>query len=920
MVSGCPILGDITAFDRELLNRYPLIERAVPGRPLLPEEVDAVNRTRDGCLAEMRSSSAMAALMREGGADERIPYEALCRYSSSETYAPRTTLLTQLLPHATDPDQVRQLVWGYIVSCCMQENGGNSMFGFALSNYSYYLSQMPRPMYYALASSARNGQLLKLFIDGADIDQVVIYVAEGSADSALVIMADPGGVPSSVDDLPNVRRAIPDEKRMTSAKLSRLLQLPGLNDYMTRDKDDWFKTMSGGTNLAIIAEYFCENDDAVNMNEITVQNVNDWLVAKFEKNKPGLDVAHYQLFRLQGTAFSEVGNFIQEYILDLHQSERPWLFELAGITRADCGTESPLFFLYSKVLVCVIDERVPIEDSRLVELGSVLPGKEWSRSFIRSESNFIWSFSSRLGSLTDRISELSLSKIAGNNDVFNAFALDFFKVFDGVCVVDEWVEHPGFEILDPMMISKYANENYASVSENILKVMVEKIKGMSSLELLRFKNEVADRLPADRGAYVQSLITELAQEMAVRVHFESLDPEVLVAVARGDQSSLLKRSIILPGDVGYGELVGLVRREPLAERALLNKYLRGVRGWEQIIRYLLSHSDSMRPSELILPYPDAPNREVIREYGDSPDLLSLLQMATLLVYLGYNPDQIMVEIAAQAQLSSQGTHSSLTTVGLEFEQLGASEEGIIINPTRFSWLFNALAAGLDPNEVMTAATASGAMQGLMMSMITDGRFQFMNPDMLWGGQAGSSPRSSLHLNMALPQDLPFNHHAVEKAMSPLQLASWFMHDNGNAQVPQGSASFVRGWRKRSLLDVYRNKRPDLKFELRRFALEKDGSHLDQILWFQMLGSAGMQYMREEAALILSPSEKIMSGLYRAFAEELRSVRTDGSGVAMAGEIVKKYASQVAAELCVSNTVEKKSGIVLTDRRGVVVSR
>src|SRR3989339_763229 len=945
MVESKSVLGRVGDFDVGTLSGYPLIKHAVSGRPLELEEACSVSDASAACLDEMRRS--MGGLMSIGrralsrvdptlSIFDYLPIskDQLDLYGDSNRrlcWAPTEFLEMGLLPYATDPDHVRCLVWGYVLHC-VKDNMGDIMARITGSSsithqsLLYVVGSMSScGLWQSLHSCGRNGLALMGFVDALRPDQLEPYVNETSRDGAFMLMVDPTMVPpmatnSEFGMFPNVERKIPDAKRMTPPKIARLLQLPGLREHIDNDRFKFVRTV--GTDLAIIAEYFCENDDVVNMNAVTVEDVRTWLVSKFKKHNPSLNVARYQLLRLHGTSFERAGDFIQQYILDLHEKEHPWLFEVAGISKADCVGYNPLFVLYSRV-ACNI-ESVP--ESRVVELGSVLPGHDWINVFCDGDESPL-NLLSHIGEVSSRVSEVSVSQIRCDvNDVheFNRSVLGFLSSY-GLNVCDRWVEHPGFELLDPMEISRYANENSVNAFDEILKGIVTRVSEMSPRELLCFKHEVVDRLPEHKRADAQALITELAERMALSISFDDLEPEILIQVARG-QSVLPAGSILLPGDVRYEELVGKVaiadRIGPLAERALLQRHLSGVRGEQDIVSYLMSHRDSIHPAELVLPYPDAPNREVIREFGDSPDLLALLQMTTLLVYLGYTPDQIMAEISAQAQLSVAGSHSSLTTVGLEWEQVGASSEGLIVDPKVFPWLFNVLPAGNDKssNELMTSPTLGVAMQGLMMSLVTDPRFGFMRMDRLFG-QAGASPRSSLHLNMAVPRDLPFEHGVVGRFMSPLNLASWFIHGSGDDAISgftSNNAGVVRGWRGRSLLDVLGDKRPDAKVELKKLAIEPDASHLRDMAQFQMLGSAGMQRMREEARLPLSPSEKIMAGLYESFSREIRSVGR--GGVEVSREVVGRYASQVATELGVTCGVQKTSGIVLTDHRGVVVPK
>jgi len=483
----------------------------------------------------------------------------------------------------------------------------------------------------------------------------------------------------------------------------------------------------------------------------------------------------------------------------------------------------------------------------------------------------------------------------------------------------EWTQIKGFELLDPIEVFKNSTRNRHEAVARLFGVVTKKLSEVTDARIFeKFKIEVIDKIDPVVGRLILEAMKKCALPVAAEALFKKHDSDTIVAVARGEELPAEKSDIIMPGDVAWSELFGepfkAERISIAAERELLSRHLQGARGADEITRYLMGHVDTMRPSEVVRPQPDAPHDWIIAEFGSSPDLLGLLDLATLLTYLGYDSDQIKTEIALQAELADSFARPELAQIGVESEMVSEAPEGRIVNPEPFAWMFNVLPQ--DPkdkpvNEVMTAPSSSPVMQAMILSTMTDERFGFVDTHRLWE-QTARTDRSpnSLHLNVSIPSTLPFTPDLIDGYMGELQRVQWLAYGGDKTQ-----RSIARGrvspWQTGSLLDVMGSAHQRTKAEIRNLRLEKDGSHITRIGQLQLLASACIQYMMERAGLTMTPSGRIMSAAYHEFQAEAKQLSGTEEALAIrATELIERYSTHIASELK-TGEVKKKTGIIVT---------
>jgi hypothetical protein len=737
-VSGQALLPSTAdCFDK--VEKWPIIPSVVPERPLTEEEQADVRAHIDLGIAIIKE------LLGEVDAKHLGMSGAKSDYYASDEYSAYKLLTHVLLVGAKTPGQVRNLVAGFIVNC-INDIRDEKVRDLVIVKLPEEVRTKFRPLrpyerrmdedhekmrlhYHHPYISASTGHWPQIygvnisyhFEEALNLKQRRRYDYEPNHDCFQTIVSDTQRVfckHTGVMSEGCVKREMPEHKKMTPEKVSRLLQLPGLFDYINADAEMSDEAIA--SNLTIIAEYFCENEDVLYKNEVTKEDIDRWMKGKFERYKPSLNVATYIWARLLGTEFEETSLWIEQYILDLLEKNSPWVFELAGKTRDERRIPNDLFDVYERAIAAA-EER---SDVRLDELLYMIPAKELLEASMASKN---YRAGLAIKTLHRRASDLYVYLSAKytaeryEND-FDGFCFDLFQ--ESIQPLTEWRAIEGFELLDPMAIDGYSYARGWVALKDVLKKVVGRMREMKPSELLKFKEAVVDRLPEPFKAKIMRTVIDIAEKWAVTTSFDGYETSTLADMSMGAKE-LTRPALVLPGgiflDAFVGEGLSAKRVDALAERAVLERHLKGVRGDEQIIRYLLDHRGTMVPVDLVAPRPDAPNMDIIKEFGESPDLLSLLSIATLLVYLGYDYNQVMAEVRMQAEISDMERHPDVTSIGAEYEQLGATPEGRIVDETRYSWLFNVLAAGGDrgSNEMKTPPTLSAVMQKYIFALITD---------------------------------------------------------------------------------------------------------------------------------------------------------------------------------------------------------
>lgn len=898
------------------IESWPFIPHRVRETPLAPEERKETQRIQAETLQEVTDT------LDRYSRTHREDY----RYFGTLCYSPYDFLINTLLPSAQTVEQVQNLIRGYLHYCSSlieEKEGGKFMrqiCGFEIQDklsqkLMLTIQTMGSNRWQWLHASNRNGLWMIPFIECSDHNMLAIYAGEPTNDGTFFIISDPEFVANQYageEDFSMIPRNTPDSKRMTKEKIARLLQLPGLSVYMGKDLGKNPRAI--GTNLAIIAEYACENDDFVRKNSIKPSDITAWLEKKFRTYRPSLSVARYQLIRLQNTKFARSERIVENYILDLHAREHPWLFELAGMTREECISPGSFLTLYNRALQAWRDNQ-EANDQYTDRLMEILPGEN-ELNILTVNRNYPTGDMAMINcDITELIRRSKTKHIAQTTNIFEIARIIFTEEAN---ILRTWETHEGFELLDPMAIHYYATGNKRAVFEEIARDGLAQILRMSVPELLQLKREVIDQIPSpNKREAALKMLQEIAERMEVELNLAAdIDSEELMRLASDPEAARTSKSIIIPE--GIRELLGpehLQKTEFLAEQMLVERHLRGVRGGPELTRYLLEHQHSMRPAQLIMPFPDAPNQRIITEFGDSPDLLSLLQEATLFMYRGYSPDQAFAEVAAQAELAAKHSHPLLTTTGLEWEQVGSLPDGTpVINEERYHrWLDLILPRGGDANERLIGPAKSAAMQILMLSLLQDPKFEFIFwKNLVEAMRNGTAYPSSLHLNLAIPQEISFDMQTVERYLSPLHVARWIAHGEKKKNDPYTYAMTrgkVRSWKCGALLDVFGDKHKAIKAEFRDLAFEADGSHKQDVINLQALGSAAIQLMREEDRLKMSESGRVLASIYRAFTREIAALGENQK--AMQG-LIAQDAQKVLEELGLAHPVEKKSGIILTN--------
>lgn len=210
---------------------------------------------------------------------------------------------------------------------------------------------------------------------------------------------------------------------------------------------------------------------------------------------------------------------------------------------------------------------------------------------------------------------------------------------------------------------------------------------------------------------------------------------------------------------------------------------------------------------------------------------------------------------------------------------------------------------------MTAPTTSPVMQAMLFSLMTDPRFRLVHTERLWEQTAREdrSP-SSLHLNISIPPGLPFTSDLIHGYMNDLQRMQWIACGGDAKQRPIAKGRVSR-WRPFSLLDVMGVDKTT-KAEIRNLRLEEHGEHVTRMKQLQLLASACIQLMREQAGLKLSESGRVMAEIYQKFQIESHSIRGTEPGAAIAAEqLITKYSAEIERELHLP-PISKKEGIII----------
>lgn len=720
------------------------------------------------------------------------------------------------------------------------------------------------------------------------------YAGEPFYDGAFAIMADPTHVKNCGHEEP-IERKVPEDKRMTPEKLARLLQLPSLEQYIVEDV--YVHGPVCGSNFAIIAEYFCENHGSPCINSITPEMIEEWMRLKFRRHKPILKVAYYAWCRFQQTSFEKEAAFIEEYILDVLAEKDPWIFELTQRPRSSLGEPGAVFDLFTAAME-VFDKRQ--QDPQLQRLLKLLPAREIVAPFQKSDTEAYQEPAKRF------LKGYKVSTAAAcpdyNKKAFEedpeGFMLRLFN--DQSDIATEWEVNEGFELLDPIAINGISGSLRGWAINVLRNGILSGLDKMPLTALFIFRNTIIKNI-VDREyrEKLEALIAERIETAYVEsIGTGSVSTEVLIDMAQGrevDHANLVPEVAALPPEMRRAP--SPQRLSSIAEAALISRHFRGTHGGDEIVRFLMSNRRTMHPAELIMPFPDAPNLEIIKRYGESPNLLIYLAMATIQMYLGYSYEQVLASIDELVERTEMESRPELSTVGVEWEQSGGIG-GTVIATDLFAELFNVLPAGNDrsANEVLTLPTTSTLAQNALIDIVTNPEHGYLDTAAMWAAQASTGETlSSLHINIGLPKDVVhLTTTEVTGHMSPLVTATWLAHGGDSQYI--GARGMVRRWSHDSLLDVVGDKNPNVKLEIRNAALEPDHSHTAEIDEIFLIASACAQGMRIANGVETTSTGAVMAEIFQAFQTEVERLQFAPDQATSARDLLRTYAKKIRQEL------------------------
>lgn len=884
------------------LDNWPIIPSAVPGNI-----IGMVERWRLETAVEQAVDYIRKEIQRLGIKDPA--------YVDRENGVQYKFLIDTMLKYSRTPEQIMNMVNGYIAFCA-RESGQfrNPLLDSIGNRYHDGYSNVriidqsfsgPQKMnalegyfgekkYRSLDKYARN-PVLHTVTHGLAKEPVYRYGNEPFYDGAYFMMADPTSVDHDGLDSEDtvVERKVPENKRMTKEKLARLLQFPNLEDFIIADRD-----MAGpaiGSNLAIIAEYFCENNSAIYLNEIGSKELGAWLSEKFAKYNPPLEVAYYVWARFQQTEFEGAASFIETYLTDFIAKNHPWLFEAAGVSPNGPFKPGQIFEIYIAALQKLQEDP---NDPNYHKLLEIIPAREIALPFTKSKNPeyrksveiFLKEFKVPAGHITR---EYTREKFIEDPTQMFIDILNEKEVS-----LEEWKGHEGFELLDPFAISgiKGSLRSWAvsGLQQNVLKTLDQ----MSLTDLFVFRNTVAEKV---KSPTIKTKVNQIIAIAIDKAYAEAISKElstpVLVDMVRGkevDLGGVIPVIASLPPELRRAPSSGSLPY--MAEAALLSKHFAGARGGDEIVKYLLAQRHSMNPIELIMPFPDAPNLEILKLYKESPNLLLFLSMSTILMYLGYSYDEILAIIEELVEQTETASREELSTIGVELEQVGGVN-GKVIATDHFAQLFNVLPSGNDRhcNEILSMPSTSPRAQKALLDIITNPTHGYLDTQALREAEKlAKQPLSSLHINIGLPAGLGLSPMEIGAQVNPIIKATWLAH-GGDVQSSMAKG-VARRWAHGSLLDVFGNKDQGTKLEIKNAALEEDGSHGTEMDNIFLIASACMQQAKSSRGIKTSNAGAVMAEIFEAFRKEVDRLKFSVDEADSAKKLLAEYASRVKAEL------------------------
>lgn len=753
-------------------------------------------------------------------------------------------------------------------------------------------------------------------------------------------------IPSAVCDNWRKDRAFPLMAHMPPEKLMRFLRLQNCAGWYEEEVDQAAYTYNPdgiSTTLSVVAEYFAEVDHQGTV--IEERDIDAWVEAKLAAHDPDYYTTLYWCGRLMWSSFHAVA----EKRLIPHLRKK--LLSQGGARFKTSGeSEKDYFALLAEAVQLLIAASQPTFQD-IFEVFKLLPAAEYFPPAGKNDEEG----AARSDSLEDLAEKIGVKivEVAYGLDVEEI--LDLFIASDAtprymltdddgwVSVFDEEVRLSGFGLFDADEVRRMMAFMYGNYVDVLLEVFENKVGGATDEQMRRLITAVQDGTLVLKGGnkeVMTSAVRDFYVDKAGAELFAGVEDsfvheiiEMPDAASLRHIESLASFTSTVRGVIASGSSVS-----EIAERELLGRSLGATREGTGLISYLMKHRNAMRVSELVRPFPDAVNPLIIKECRDHPDLFALLQLTTLLEYLGFEPDAVVQEVLFHAKKACELHHPEMHPVGAEIEN--ANYRGQLLT-SRYGWLTNVMVAGSDwesSHEVTTARTYSPYLQSILIALIGDPRFKFINPDKLWSYQQQGIRASSIHVSLSMDKKLDRYEREIANTLRPLSNAimlgfntrpefmhKHFLRHSGIASVGGLTLSevgiFDSSWKyPHSLLDSQNTLSHRARFEETAGFFSPHGAHEGLIDAVWALGNAGTHHFqnhRAGGALVggASSFSRMLSEMYEQFIREAARFIEEKKPLKAVTESERTEMAAALKKILLQHTENVKNEV----RRSVVIS-
>ena len=675
---------------------------------------------------------------------------------------------------------------------------------------------------------------------------------------------------------------------MSRRQLLFFLQLPDLPRWIKEECRDYPSDRLCST-LSVAAECYAENEHLMGKNEINNEDVAQWISDKLKKHDPSYHTALYLFGRLIWTEFRQVAiDVVAPHLKKKLIEENP-----GGMITETPETDEDYFdFLkwHAEHLKNTSDYADPKDLSKLIEyapLPNMLPDYSHRHDNLevklKAGRNFRDILKERLKASFQQMTPEGLIAFLrnphpdpGDSDSEDENGENTLAYMRG------WIDYTTLDI-------EYTDESFFHFDINTMHGIKTMMLRPLMIDLLEILPTLLKQCSKEELDQIVSIITGntsiigtdkwKAAFLAIflPVYFEKLSEDQLADKTNHELVALSEKS---PRSRPVSGLIKVAKEKlsglpvysgtyegyagMMIEGQLLNRYLKNTREGTPLIYYLLNHRNLLRTPELVLPYPDAVNPSVIKEFADHSDLYALLQITTLLQYLGYNQNRVFQEVKFHAEQAEKLHHPQMYPVGIELEQ--ANYQGRVINP-KFEWLLNVMVRGNDwetSHEITTARSYSPYLQSILLSLISKPKFGFLNADQIWTEQEKGIRASSMHVTLAIGREFDEAREWVARSLSDLSSAILlayntqpkYMHQHfwgdqpafDNIVLGNSGISMYQWKHDMSLLDTQHNLSRRQRLEEKTGQLSPTGAHEDLIEAVWALGNAGLHHYMENRSV------------------------------------------------------------------------